>query len=191
MNMNLIVGLGNPGRAYAHNRHNVGFRCVNYLGKVHDISLKQRQCQAQIGTGLIGNTEVVLAKPRTFMNLSGKSVKSLMQRFRVTPSDIVVIHDDLDLPLGRLKITQKGGSAGHKGIASIIQQLGTDQFLRLRLGIGKPEPSEDTVDYVLRPFRSGELKLRNEVIARAAEAIEVILTEGVEAAQNRFHKSEP
>ena len=187
MNMNLIVGLGNPGRAYAYSRHNVGFRCVNYLGKVHDISLKQRQCQAQIGTGLIGNTEVVLAKPRTFMNLSGKSVKSLMQRFRVTPSDIVVIHDDLDLPLGKIRLYVGGGSGGHKGIESIISHLESRDFLRLRIGIGRPPEGEDPVDYVLGDFLPQEKLDIEKSIAMVGEAIACLLKEGMAIAMNRYN----
>jgi len=111
--MNLIVGLGNPGKAYANNRHNVGFRCINKLAKLHGIPLAQRGSQAQFGIGQIAGKEVVLAKPRTFMNLSGKSVKLLMQRFQVTPSNVLIIHDDLDLPLGKIRLYSGGGSGGH------------------------------------------------------------------------------
>ena len=188
--MKLIAGLGNPGREYRDSRHNLGFMVVDALAKAHHIRVWGFRFHSRIGKGRIAGQEVVLQKPRTFMNLSGTAVAPALRSYHLSPADLLVIHDDLDLPLGRLKITVKGGSAGHKGIASIIQQLGADQFLRLRLGIGKPEDSEDTVDYVLRPFRSGELKLRNEVIDRAAEAVAVILTEGVEAAMNRFNKSE-
>jgi PTH1 family peptidyl-tRNA hydrolase len=163
---------------------------VDALAEAHRIRVWGFRFHSRIGKGRIAGQEVALQKPRTFMNLSGQAVAPALRSYHLSPADLLVIHDDLDLPLGRLKITAKGGSAGHKGIASIIQQLGADQFLRLRLGIGKPEDSEDTVDYVLRPFRSGELKLRNEVIDRAAEAVAVILTEGVEAAMNRFNKSE-
>jgi PTH1 family peptidyl-tRNA hydrolase len=162
---------------------------VDALAKAHHIRVWGFRFHSRIGKGRIAGQEVVLQKPRTFMNLSGSAVAPALRSYHLSPADLLVIHDDLDLPLGRLKITAKGGSAGHKGIASIIQQLGTDQFLRLRLGIGKPESSEDTVDYVLRPFKSGELKQRNEILDRAVEAVEAILSEGVEAAMNRFHKT--
>jgi len=191
MSMKLIVGLGNPGKEYRDTRHNFGFMTADALAEAHRIRVWGFRFHSRIGKGRVAGVEVALQKPRTFMNLSGTAVAPALRSYHLDPADLLVIHDDLDLPLGRLKITAKGGAGGHKGVASIIQQLGTDQFLRLRLGIGKPEASEDTVDYVLRPFRSGELKLRNEVIDRAAEAVAVILTEGVEAAMNRFHKSEP
>ena len=185
--MKLIAGLGNPGREYRDSRHNFGFLVVDALAAAQHIRVWGFRFHSRIGKGRLAGEEVVLQKPRTYMNLSGSAVAPALRSYHLEPADLLVIHDDLDLPLGRLKITAKGGSAGHKGIASIIQQLGTDQFLRLRLGIGKPESSEDTVEFVLRPFRSGELKQRNEILDRAVEAVEVILSEGVEAAMNRFH----
>ena len=185
--MNLIVGLGNPGRTYANSRHNVGFRCINYLGKVHGISIKQRQCQAQVGTGQIENTEVVLAKPLTFMNLSGKSVKSLMHRFQVALSEIVVIHDDLDLPLGKIRLYAGGGSGGHKGIESIISYLESRDFLRVRIGIGRPPEGEDLVDYVLGDFLPQEKLDIEKSIARVGEAIAYLLKEGMAIAMNKYN----
>jgi PTH1 family peptidyl-tRNA hydrolase len=185
--MNLIVGLGNPGRAYAYSRHNVGFRCINHLGKAHGISLKQRQCQAQVGTGLIENSEVVLAKPLTFMNLSGQSVKSLMRRFRVALSDIIVIHDDLDLPLGKIRLYTGGGSGGHKGIESIISHLESRDFLRVRVGIGRPPEGEDPIDYVLGDFLPEEKLHIENTIPMVCDAIACLIKEGTTTAMNRYN----
>jgi PTH1 family peptidyl-tRNA hydrolase len=185
--MNLVVGLGNPGKGYAHTRHNLGFRCINHLGKVHGIPVKQRQCQAQVGIGRIDATEVVLAKPGTFMNNSGKSVKSLMQRFRATPEDILVIHDDLDLPLGKIRLYHGGGSGGHKGIGSVADYLGSRDFLRIRVGIGRPPEGVDPVDYVLSGFSPNETAAVETAIATAAEVIESVFRDGVEAAMNKYN----
>ena len=189
--MKLIVGLGNPGKAYAGNRHNIGFRCINSLARLHAISTKQRQCQAQVGTGQIAGTLVVLAKPRTYMNLSGKSLKSLMQRFRAGPDDIVVIHDDLDLPLGKIRLYQGGGSGGHKGLESIISCLESRDFLRIRVGIGRPSEGDDPVDYVLGNFTPAEEKVIAETVTRVSQAIACLLEEGVQAAMNSFNQRGP
>lgn len=187
MNMKLVIGLGNPGRAYAYSRHNVGFRCINHLGKAHGISVKQRQCQAQVGIGQIENIEVILAKPQTFMNLSGKSVNSLMHRFQVTPSDLIVIHDDLDLPLGKIRLYTGGGSGGHKGIESIISHLESRDFLRVRVGIGRPPEGENPIDYVLGDFLPEEKLQIENIIPRVSEAIACFLKEGIAMAMNRYN----
>lgn len=184
----MIVGLGNPGRTYAHSRHNIGFRCINHLGKTHGISTKQRQCQAQLGSGRIDGAEVVLAKPGTFMNLSGKSVKSLMGRFRITLGDVMVIHDDLDLPLGKIRLSQGGSSGGHKGIESIISCLGSREFLRIRAGIGRPPEGGDPIDYVLGDFSPQEKPVVEDAIARVSEAVLCLLTEGTAAAMNKYNQ---
>jgi PTH1 family peptidyl-tRNA hydrolase len=185
--MNLIVGLGNPGKAYANNRHNIGFRCINKLAKLQGISLAQRGCQAQFGVGEIAGKEVVLAKPRTFMNLSGRSVKLLMQRFQATPSDVLIIHDDLDLPLGKLRLYSSGGSGGHKGVESIITEVGSRDFPRLRVGIGRPEEGGDATDYVLSDFSPGEKAVIEDTIARVTEVVLCLLREGIVAAMNKYN----
>ena len=185
--MNLIVGLGNPGRVYSHNRHNTGFRCINHLAKMHDIPVKQRQCQAQLGLGRIASRQVVLAKPRTFMNLSGKSVVSLMRRFQTTPGDIVIIHDDLDLTLGKIRLYSGGGSGGHKGVDSIITQLHSRDFLRIRIGIGRPLEGEDAVDYVLSDFTPEEETVIKNTISQVGEATVCLLSEGITAAMDRYN----
>lgn len=189
--MRVIIGLGNPGRDYAGNRHNVGFRCINYLAKKHHISLGHRGCQAQHGMGRIADTEVVLAKPRTFMNLSGRAAKLLMQRFKAAPADIVIIHDDLDLPLGRIRLYSDGGSGGHKGIESIVGALGSRDFLRIRVGIGRPVTDVGSVDYVLSDFSPTEMPLIEEAIARVGEAVPCLLKDGLAAAMNRYNQSTP
>ncbi len=187
--MRVIIGLGNPGRDYARNRHNVGFRCVNQLARKHGISLGQRNCQAQHGTGRIEGAEVVLAKPRTFMNLSGRSAGLLLRRFRAAPADLVVIHDDLDLALGRIRLYSNGGSGGHKGIESIVAALGSRDFLRVRVGIGRPLSETDAVDYVLGDFSPSELAVVEEAVVRVGEAVSCLLKEGMAAAMNRYNQS--
>ena len=190
--MNLIIGLGNPGKTYAHNRHNIGFRCLNHLAKAHGISVKQRQCQAQLGSGEIAGTEVILAKPRTFMNRSGGPVSRLARRFHVHLSDLVVIYDDLDIPLGNIRIRQEGSSGGHKGMESIIDCLGSQNFPRIRVGIGHPEEdSEDTAAYVLRDFSPAESIVVEKTIARVAEAVLCLLVEGITTAMSKYNKPSP
>lgn len=187
--MKLIVGLGNPGSEYRDTRHNFGFLVVDALAKAHRIRVWGFRFHARLGKGRVAGEEVVLLKPRTYMNLSGTAVASALRYYRLEPADLIVIHDDLDLPLGRLKITRQGGPAGHKGVASIIEKLGTNSFLRLRLGIGKPEAKDDTVDFVLLPFAPEEFPVRDQVMDQAGQAVAVILRQGVDAAMNRFNKS--
>ncbi len=195
--MKLIVGLGNPGKAYALNRHNVGFRCIDFLAETHSIPLKKRQCQAQIGGGNISGVPVLLAKPRTFVNNSGESVKQLVQKYSLSLSDVIVIYDDLDLPLGRIRIRQGGNSGGHKGINSIITALQDKGFYRVRIGIGRPVSSdgmpvtdeEVIVDYVLGDFTAEEELVVKRVIARAGEAVECLLVEGPAKAMDKFNRA--
>ncbi len=192
--MKLIIGLGNPGKTYAHNRHNVGFRCLNYFARLHSIHFDRRQCQARVAIGEVDGEKLMLAKPLTFMNLSGKSVAPLVQKYSIPLTDLLVIYDDLDLPLGKIRIRGSGGSGGHKGMSSIISALGSDDFPRIRVGIGRPQvdgrPSNDEeviVKYVLSDFSPQEEALIKPAIARVAEAIDCFLTQGIEAAMNRFN----
>jgi len=185
--MILIIGLGNPGKNYAHNRHNVGFHCINNLGRLHGIAIKKRQCQAQSGTGYIAGKQVLLVKPKTYMNLSGKSVKSLVRRYKSTPEDLVVIHDDLDLPLGKIRLYHNGGSGGHRGVGSITYELDSRDFLRIRIGIGRPPNDEDPVGYVLKDFLPNEKPVIQTAINTASESVLCLLTEGIEMAMNRFN----
>jgi len=192
--MKLVVGLGNPGKAYARNRHNVGFHCLNYFAKLHSIHFDRRQCQARIGTGELGGEKLLLAKPRTFVNLSGKAVGCLLSKHNVPLSDLLVIHDDLDLPLGKIRLRPGGGSGGHKGMKSIISVLKSEEFPRLRVGIGHPQveglsnTDEDViVSYVLSDFTPQEEELIKPVIASVAEAIDCFLNQGMEVAMSRFN----
>jgi len=191
--MKLIVGLGNPGRTYAHNRHNVGFRCLNYFARLHSIRFDHRQCRAKVGTSELRGGKLLLAKPRTFMNLSGNSVACLAHKHGIPLSNLLVIYDDLDLPLGKIRLRQNGGSGGHKGMNSIISALGSEEFPRIRVGIGRPQGgkqsiSEDAiVNYVLSDFSPQEEAIIKPVIVKVAEAIDCFLTEGIEAAMSKFN----
>jgi len=191
--MKLIVGLGNPGKTYAHNRHNVGFRCLDYFARLHSIHFDRRQCRAKVGIGEVGRLKLLLAKPGTFVNLSGKSVAGLVQKHEIPLSDLLIIYDDLDLPPGKIRLRQSGGSGGHKGMNSIISALGSEDFPRIRVGIGRPQAerqpiSEDAiVNYVLSDFSPQEEALIKPVIAKVSEAIDYFLTEGIEAAMNKFN----
>jgi PTH1 family peptidyl-tRNA hydrolase len=193
--MKLIVGLGNPGKAYAHNRHNVGFQCLNYFARLRSIPFDRRQCQAKAGIGKVRGEKLLLAKPRTFVNLSGKSVACLVYKHHIPLSNLLVIYDDLDLPLGKIRLRQSGSSGGHKGMNSIISTLGSEDFPRVRVGIGRPQAegqsiSEDAiVNYVLTDFSTREEAIVKPVIARVSEAIDCFLTQGIEAAMNKFNQS--
>jgi PTH1 family peptidyl-tRNA hydrolase len=189
--MKLIVGLGNPGRSYANNRHNIGFICLRYFARTQGIKFDQKKGLARIGQGTVYGSKVVLARPQTFMNNSGQSVSRLVRSLSVNPKDLLVIHDDLDLPLAKIRLSSGSGSGGHKGINSIIQELGTQEFTRLRVGIGrpaKPNPSEDDIiAYVLSDFTPDEKQAISEAIAKVSEAILCLLTEGLTPAMNRFN----
>jgi PTH1 family peptidyl-tRNA hydrolase len=188
--MKLIVGLGNPGKEYSGSRHNLGFRCINHLAKAHGIGIDKRQCQAQLGVGRIAGVQVVLGKPRTYMNLSGKSVHLMMDRFKAKREDIVVIHDDLDLPLGRIRLYANGGPGGHKGVESIIAALGSRDFVRVRVGVGRPPPGMDPVDFVLLDFSPTDRLLIEEAIAKVGEAVPFMLKEGLAAAMNKYNQKD-
>ena len=187
--MKLIVGLGNPGREYADNRHNIGFMCLDGVAKKNGIKLNERQGKAKTGSGHIGGEEVTLVKPQTFMNLSGDAVAALVRKLKVEPQDILVIHDDLDLPLGRIRIREKGGAGGHNGLKSIIARLGTQEFARVRVGIGRPQEGDrtDVIDYVLEDFARSEQPVIEETCQKVAEAVEVAVSDGVGTAMNRFN----
>jgi PTH1 family peptidyl-tRNA hydrolase len=182
----LIVGLGNPGIEYQFTPHNLGFLTVDRLAAELKVKVKNRQCRALTAKAVIGKEDVVLAKPETFMNLSGMAVRELVEKLEISPeADLIVIYDELDLPMGAIRIRERGSSAGHNGMKSIIGALGTQEFLRVRIGIA-PEKK------ILKPFRKSQLKAVDEMLDTAAEAVKVILTEGRAAAMNRFNrKPEP
>ena len=191
--MKLIVGLGNPGKTYAHNRHNIGFRCLNYFARLHSIRFDHRQCRARIGLGEIGGDRLLLAKPRTFVNLSGRPVACLVRKHDIPLSDLLIIYDDLDLPLGKVRLRQSGGSGGHKGMNSIISDLGSEDFSRVRVGVGRPQVEEQSisedaiVNYVLSDFSPQEEAIIKPAIATVSEAIDCFLNQGIEAAMSKFN----
>jgi len=192
--MKIIMGLGNPGREYADNRHNMGFRCVDRLAELHSIAVKKAQCQSATGEGSIEDVSVMLVKPKTFVNLSGNAASCLLRKFKCAPSDLIVVHDDLDLPSGRLRIRMGGKSGGHRGLKSIISCTGAEDFTRVRIGISRPEHShgssyEDAiVDYVLGDLSDEEEELISPAIESACEAIKLLLSDGLEAAMNKYNR---
>ncbi len=185
--MQLIVGLGNPGERYRDTRHNVGFRCIDLLARRWGIPVKERRAKAVLGQGRHLGREVALAKPRTFMNNSGEGVAYLLTRFGLPPANIVVIYDEMDLPVGRMRIRPGGGPAGHNGIRSIIAALRTREFPRIRVGIGHPEMPGAQVSHVLDRFTEEEEPEIARVVERAAEALDCLLTENITVAMNRFN----
>ncbi len=190
----LIVGLGNPGPVYSHNRHNVGDWCVNRLARLHGVPLKARRLAA-FGEGSISGAPVLLAKPRTFVNRSGRAVAALLRNFQIERQNTLVVYDDLDLPAGRLRLKPGGGPGGQKGLRSIIAAAGGDDFPRLRIGIGRPlvdgEPSwepDAVADYVLSDPTPQEAEALKAAVIQGAEAVEAVLGEGLEAAMNRYNR---
>ncbi len=189
--MKLIIGLGNPGKEHTRHRHNAGFMIVDRFAREHSLVFNRRQSRAKVAEGEVEGNAIALAKPQTYMNFSGLSVQGLVYRYRLALSDIIVLCDDLDLPLGKIRIRPSGGSGGHKGLKSIIDSVGSHDFPRLRLGIGRPELSaseEDVVDYVLAGFKREEVPVAGEAIATAVEALECLLKDGLQAAMNRYNK---
>jgi peptidyl-tRNA hydrolase, PTH1 family len=172
----LIVGLGNPGSCYDATRHNIGFRVIDTLGEGQRVTVWGHLPTAEYGEGAIGSQPVVLAKPLTYMNASGKAVVDLCTHFSLDPTDLIVVHDDLDLPLSRIQVKLKGGDAGHYGVRSIIEHLGTGAFTRIRIGIGRPANKDEVVAFVLSHFLPDELPQLNEAIRHAVETIENLLT---------------
>ena len=193
--MKLIVGLGNPGRIYAHNRHNIGFMCLNHFAKTQGIRFDKKQGQARTGTGEVAGNKAILARPQTHMNLSGESVNRLVKRFNISLNDLLVIHDDLDLPLGKIRIRHGRSSGGHKGIDSIITHLRSQDFSRISVGIGRPSTVEgsaedkeaEIVAYVLSDFTPDEKKTITQLIPKVSEVILCLLNEGLTATMNKYN----
>jgi len=190
--MKLIVGLGNPGRKYEKNRHNLGYMCLRYFARQQGIKFNKRQAGARTGAGEISGFQVILARPQTYMNESGLAVRRLVDRFKVDIEDLLVIHDDLDLPTGKIRLRRGGSSGGHKGIDSVAIELGSREFIRVRIGIGRPvntaEISEaDIIKYVLGDFDPDEKKVINKSIPVVSEAIMCILDEGLTIAMNKYN----
>jgi PTH1 family peptidyl-tRNA hydrolase len=190
----LIVGLGNPGPEYSHNRHNVGYWCINRLARLNGIQLKTKHLAA-LGEGTIAGSAVLLVKPRTYVNASGQAVSAAMRHVKVPAERVLVIYDELDLPAGRLRIKPKGGHGGHNGLRSIAGAVGSTDFPRIRIGIGRPhldgEPTWDPKDvapYVLGDPSGDDAKILQDAVARTAEAVEMMIREGVEAAMNHYNQ---
>jgi len=181
----LIAGLGNPGSRYEKTRHNAGFLVLEELVERLQLEFKEKE-DFKISKGSLGDEKIILVEPLTFMNRSGVAVRKIMQKSNVSPERLIVIHDDLDLECGNLKIRKKGSSGGHKGIESIIQNIGTREFIRVKIGIGR-DPFVPTEKYVLSRFRKDEMPMIKETIAKAAESVHSIIIEGVERAMNRFN----
>lgn len=187
--MKLIVGLGNPGIEYQFTPHNLGFLAVDRIAEESGVEVRNRQCRALTARAVIGSETVLLAKPETFMNLSGVSVRELAAEYEAKPEDdLVVIQDELDFALGTVRIQRNRSSAGHNGIESIIGALGTQDFLRIRMGVAPQRKIADGMSYLLAPMRKAELKVVDEMLDVATQAVKVILTEGPAAAMNRFNR---
>lgn len=183
----LIAGLGNPGREYASNRHNVGFQVVDQLAAGHGLAFRKLQSKAFVTSGKIGGRSVILAKPQSYMNLSGGPVASLVKFYKVTLDHLLVIADDIDLPVGTIRMRPSGGSGGQNGMKSIIERLGSEAFPRLRIGIGRPPGRMEPAAYVLQDFDRDQLPILEAAYSHAAEAIEIWLVDGIELAMSRFN----
>jgi len=192
--MKLIVGLGNPGNQYAHNRHNVGFMCVSHFAKERAWSFEKKEGLARTAHGRLDGEEIILARPQTFMNTSGEAVKKLVIKYRIKPEDLIVIHDEMDLQLGNIRIRQGGSSAGHNGIESVIYEIGTPNFIRLRVGVGHPcdassEGQKQVINHVLGDFQGAEDTTIKKVIDEVDHALTTLIRDGIERAMNQFNKS--
>lgn len=183
----LIVGLGNPGREYRESRHNIGFMVVDCLCFRMGISINRLQSKALTGTGKWEGRKIILVKPQTYMNLSGQAVMQLLRFYKLPLENLLVIHDDLDLPLGILRMRPEGGAGGQKGLASIIESLGTRQFPRLRVGINRPPGRMSPADYVLQSFSKADQEALPFILQRAADAVQAFVVEGLQQAMNRFN----
>lgn len=185
--MILVVGLGNPGKRYELSRHNAGFLVLDRFAFQQNISINQTTLDARIGKGKIAERSILLAKPQTFMNLSGTAVRMLMDYFRVDLKDVIVVHDDLDLPFRTIRLKAGGGHGGHKGLISIIDHVGGGDFLRVRIGIGRPALKTMVEGYVLSPFSGEEMKALPQLADKAGEAVADIISYGIQAAMERHH----
>ncbi len=185
--MRVVVGLGNPGSSYARSRHNVGFWVLDALARRHRLRFSKRDYKSQVAAGKIADETVLLLKPQTYMNLSGEAVGRARRDLRLDPTDFLVVYDDLDLALGRIRVKANGGSGGHHGVDSIIESLGSKAFPRVRVGIGRPESKSANVDYLLDRMSADELKTLEEAVESAADAAETVLRDGVSKAMTGFN----
>lgn len=189
--MKLIVGFGNPGIEYQFTPHNIGFLAVDRVAEQCGVMVDNRHCKALTARARIGKEEILLAKPETFMNLTGLSVLELVRKYEVDPQkDLLLIYDELDLPLGTIRIRERGSTAGHNGMESVLGALGTEEVPRMRLGIAPDHPVKDGARYVLGQFRKSQLVAVDDMLEKAAEAVKVIVNDGIAAAMNRFNRKE-
>ena len=189
--MRLIVGLGNPGPEYQWTPHNLGFLAVDEIANRNSIRVERPEDQALVGLGKVAGQEMILAKPQTYMKLSGQSVRRLMVRYEVQPSDLLVLFDERDLPWGMIRIGERGSPGTHNGAKSVTAAVGTAEFVRLRLGCGPDHPVGDLAEYVLRPMKKAQLEVAAEMVGMAGDAVELILQEGIAAAMNKFNRRVP
>jgi PTH1 family peptidyl-tRNA hydrolase len=189
--MRLIVGLGNPGPEYQWTPHNLGFLAVDEIANRNSIRVERPEAEALVGLGKVAGQEVILAKPQTYMNLSGNSVRRLIARYELEHSDLLLLFDERDLPWGMLRIGERGSPGTHNGAKSVTSAVGTPEFARLRLGCGPDHPVSDLAEYVLRPMKKAQLEVAAEMVAAAGDAVETILTEGIAAAMNKYNRRVP
>lgn len=186
--MYIIVGLGNPGKQYDHTRHNIGFQVIDYLAEQNGISVEEKKHKALVGKGMIGGEKVILAKPQTYMNLSGESVRELVDYYKIDwEEELIVISDDISLDVGGIRVRKKGSAGGHNGLKNIIQHLGSEGFTRIKMGVGEKPKGYDLADYVLGHFSTEEKQIMADSAKKAAEAIQTIFSDGVDMAMNRFN----
>ena len=187
--MYIIVGLGNPGREYQNTRHNIGFQVIDAIAEKNNISVKEKKYKALIGKGVVAGQKVLLVKPRTYMNLSGESVREVIDYYKIDEKEeLIVISDDISMDVGQIRIRKKGSAGGHNGLKNIILHLGHDQFERIKMGVGEKPQGYDLADYVLGHFTQMEQEILQDSIARASQAVETIMTEGVDQAMNRYNQ---
>ena len=188
--MYLIVGLGNPEEDYSKTRHNMGFNVINKIAEEYGIEICKKKFDALIGEGIIENKKVILIKPQTYMNLSGKSIIQVVNFYKLEMEDIVVIYDDIDTDIGKIRIRKKGKAGSHNGMKSVIEELKSENFARIRVGIGKPEFKNDMINYVIGAIPEEEIKSLDEGTTKAKNAVIELLKNGIDAAMNKFNKTE-
>jgi len=186
--MKVIVGLGNPDRKYHGTRHNIGFQAIDYLADKYRISVDTKKQKGLIGKGMIDGQKVLMVKPQTYMNLSGECLRQIMDFYKLEPEDFIIIYDDINLDVGQLRIRKKGSAGGHNGIKSIISHLGSQDFPRIRIGVGEKPKEYDLVDYVLGHFSKEELKIYDEIMPNVAGAVELMVWDDIDQAMNQYNK---
>jgi PTH1 family peptidyl-tRNA hydrolase len=194
----LFVGLGNPGERFRLHRHNVGYQCISLFAQRHRLEFHKTRGHSRVAEGVIAEQQVILSRPQTFMNESGIALRSLLRSYRLKPSQLLVVADDLDLPIGRIRLRARGSAGGQRGLLSIINEIGTQEFARLRVGVGRPEDEAErglagrriVIDYVLRPFSEDEERMMATVRERVADALDFVLTDGLERAMGRYNQAD-